>query len=186
MMRAVTKSGAAAAFGNDTPPVDTNPAVDNTIGNDKVDTKHPAVGGFDNDGTIGFVRVRKRKLKGGHPDWRRYRAARSVLTLSSASYDLVKAERVNGMPRHKFILGLGSLKERPRENDVIWFWARAFQSMRRHGLTKQQGHHVASALARKGVDRITPEHCAHLKEGWPFMADIADEIMCWLSEAEAS
>src|SRR5262245_29783500 len=101
-----TKSDPWVRFGNDS--VDTKPTDSGIFGNDAVDTKGRAIATFGNDATIGFIRTRKRKIKGGHPDWREYRALNGKLATTSISFDLVRAVRVNGKPRHEFVLGFGS------------------------------------------------------------------------------
>jgi hypothetical protein len=74
--------------------VDTKSRASATFGNDLgVDTKSTVSGTFGNY-SIGFIRVHRRKLAG-----RNY--GRHT---SSASYDLVRAVRVDGKPRHKFVL----------------------------------------------------------------------------------
>ena len=92
------------------------------FGNDDVDTKCPDSGTIGND-TIGFIRVRKRKIKGGHAEWRDYHAANGTLAETSASFDLVRAVRVNGKPRHEFVLGLGSQKNVLWASKLAWFWS---------------------------------------------------------------
>jgi hypothetical protein len=57
-------------------------------------------GAFGND-NVGFIRVRRRSLT---PYWEHSATA-------SASYDIVRAVRIDGKPRHVFVLGLGSLKD---------------------------------------------------------------------------
>jgi len=92
-----------------------------TIGNysEEVVTKCRDVQTFGNYG-LGFVRVRKRKLKGGHADWRDYRESRGLLATASASFDLVRAVRANGKPRHKFVFGLGSVKDKRHHHELPW------------------------------------------------------------------
>ena len=68
---------------------------------------------------IGFIRVRKRKLSPPRTYWERPTA--------SASYDIVRAVRVNGQPTHKFVLGLGSQPDNERAN--VWFWTDAIRRM---------------------------------------------------------
>jgi hypothetical protein len=93
----------------------------------------------------------------------------------------VRAERVNGKPRHKFVLGLGSLKEPvEHEHDVIRFWVHAFYRMKRHGLDEHQRHHIANQMARKGAPLPTAEQCKNRFEGWQDDRDQVREIMRWL------
>ena len=54
---------------------------------------------FGND-SVGYVRVRKRSLKGGHPSWRAYRVATGSLSTASMTFDLVRTVRVGGKSRH--------------------------------------------------------------------------------------
>ena len=110
---------------------------------------------------IGFVRVRKRKLKGGHPDWRLYRARHGMLASMAMSFDLVRAVRINGKPRHVFVLGLGSQKDHPNrgDRDLVHFWVRAISSMRRHKLTPEQRCWLAVELVRKGARLPTIKAC---------------------------
>ena len=121
-----TKSCQLATFGNDGVDVDPKCDVDDAFGNDDgggdVDTKLPHGRKFGND-ALGFIRVRKRTLK----PHRWTGAARS-----SASFDLVKAIRVDGKPRHKFILGLGSQKHPVTGRLAAEFLLRAIGRMRRH------------------------------------------------------
>src|SRR5689334_23274998 len=100
MLTADTKTVSPRPFGNDANlgDVDTKPVVNETFGNDggestSVDTKPCAGATFGNDG---FIRVRRRKIKGGHPDMRAYRLRRGLAATTSASFDLVRAVRVNG------------------------------------------------------------------------------------------
>jgi hypothetical protein len=70
--------------------------------------------------TVGFIRVRKRKLKPKYrwhtPSRGRYAGiSRKVeipdSSVESVSYDLVRAVRINGKPRHKFVLGWFSCEQ---------------------------------------------------------------------------
>jgi hypothetical protein len=148
-MSVVTKSAAGAAFDNDSLPVDTKPAPPRRFDND-VDTNCRFESRIDNCAMIGFVRGRKRKLKGIHPNRFWHRPGPQA----SASYDLVKAERVNGKPRHRFVLCARS-KSRLGKTRLCGF-GRTFQRMMSRGLSKQQRHHIASEMVRKGACRITP------------------------------
>jgi hypothetical protein len=158
-----TKSDPRAPFGND--------AAD-------VDTKRPAAATFGND-AIGFIRVRKRKIKGGHRDWRAYRAQQGILATTSASFDLVRAVRVNGKPRHQFVLGLGSQKDIDRR-DLCWFWSRAVHRMIQHGLAEAQRAHLISEMVRKGARVPTIEQCEHHARGWPRNEAAMGELIAWL------
>lgn len=153
-------------------------------GNDSasVDTKNEPRVVFDNDSSVGFVRVRRRKLKGGNGSWSRVRAPKA-----SASYDIVKAERVNGKPRHRFVLGLGSLKDKPHNNDLEWFWIWAFQKMSRYGLTKEQSHRIAIKIANKGASLPRLTYLKSIHDGdWLFVRTHAAAVLHWLAEMEAA
>ena len=104
---------------------------------DNVDTKKRGSRLLGNDG-IGFVRVRHRRLK----------------RTASASFDLVRACRVNGKPRHEFVLGLGSLKGNDRAPS--YFWLFAIWRMKRHGLSELQRLRLIGEMIRKGA-RL-PDH----------------------------
>ena len=154
-----TKRSAVVTFGNDS----AERPASGTFGNDAshVDTKHPAVVTFGNDTIGGFIRVRKRKLKGGHPDMRAYRAATGGrLATVSMSFDLVRAVRVNGKPRHEFVLGLGSQKDVERYKDAdVTFWVHALESMQRHGFNEDQCRYLFGELIRRGARLPTAEQC---------------------------
>jgi hypothetical protein len=121
-----------------------------------VGTKSPAGGKLGNDASrVGFIRVRRRKLKGGHPMWQGHHTS----ARASASFDLVRAMRVGGKPRHQFVLGLGSLKDNHREGVLALFWAHAIRRMARHGLTLAQRRCLIDELVRKGAPLPTVEQC---------------------------
>ena len=128
-----TKSPPAQRFGND----EASTVGDTTA---VVDTKDQCTSTFGNDNTLGFIRVRKRKLKGGHASVRSLPVFYGARATASESYDLVRAVRVDGKPRHVFVLGLGSLKtpERDERNEIGQFWLLAIGRMVRHGLTDDQ------------------------------------------------
>jgi hypothetical protein len=113
----------------------------------------------------GFIRVRKRKLKGGHPDWRAYRARQGSLATTSMSFDLVRAVRVNGKPRHEFILSLGSLKDYERHG-VVWFWIDVVRRLTRHGLDADQRKRLAAEMVRKGARLPTADACNQYDRNW--------------------
>jgi hypothetical protein len=152
-----TKTDARAAFGND--------------GSDSadVDTKRLDARRFGNDG-IGFIRVRKRKLNGGHLPYR---------TRASKSFDLVKAVRINGKPRHKFVLGLGSQKEPATGRDAAHLLLVAIGRMKSHDLNEPQRHALLAELIRKGVRRPTITECEgwNRNSGW---TPHVDELVAWL------
>jgi hypothetical protein len=137
----VTKRRDVATFGND---------------GENVDTKVTAGGRFGNY-SLGFIRIRKRKLKGGRHGWR---------AKASSSFDLVRAVRVDDKPRHRFVLGLGSQKEYEHyysdhyySDALLRFWAFAISGMKRHGLTDAQRHHVLAEMVRKGARLPTLAEC---------------------------
>jgi hypothetical protein len=158
-----TKTEASYRFGNDSS-VDTKHRAGANFGNDGggVDTKHPAGETFGND-AIGFIRVRKRALKGGggDPEYRAYLLRSGKTHTASMSFDLVRAVRVNGKPRHQFVLGLGSQKDHERQG-LFWFWYYAIGRMERHGLTEPQRQRLIGEMIRKGARVPTIEEC----QGW--------------------
>jgi hypothetical protein len=113
----------------------------------------------------GFIRVRKRKLKGGHPDLRDYRAEAGELATVSMSLDLVRAVRVNGKPRHKFVLGLGSQKNWERVGHLVRFWTWALSRMKRHGLTYHQRRRLALMMVRKAARLPSLADCETCRGG---------------------
>jgi hypothetical protein len=87
--------------------------------------------------SIGFVRVRRRGLKDGGV---------------STTYDVVKALRVDGRPRHKFVISLGSQKSADRRGaDRVLFWMLATHRMILHRLSEPQRHRLLAELCRKGA-----------------------------------
>ena len=131
--------------------------VNATFGNDGgVVTKVTTVKSFGNY-RLGFLRTRKRHLKGGAAEWREYRARNGALVTSSTSFDLVRATRIDGKPRHQFVLGLGSLKDKVKDHELAWFWLRALWRMKRHGLDPEQRHALAKEMIRKGATLPTSD-----------------------------
>jgi hypothetical protein len=125
----------------------TKSSVNATFGNDgDVVTKVTAGESFGNY-RLGFLRTRKRNLKGGL--WRKF--------TSSTSFDLVRATRIDGKPRHQFVLGLGSLKDKMEDRALSWFWLRALWRMKRHGLDPEQRHALAKEMIRKGATLPTSD-----------------------------
>jgi hypothetical protein len=114
--------------------------------------------------TVGFIRVRKRKLKPkfrwskGKDKWGGYYKIWDKSGPTSFSYDLVRAVRINGEPRHKFVLGFGSPVSR-WTNSTEHFWVRAFNKMARHGFSKDQQFQIAEQLKRKGIPLPTVKEC---------------------------
>jgi hypothetical protein len=140
--------------------VDTKSFTCETFGNDGgVDTKKFPCATFGND-TLGFIRVRKR------PCWSRGATA-------SWSFDIVKAVRVNGKPRHKFVLGLGSLRIvtdvewGDGSSDLIRFWMYAIRRMVRHGIAEERRRRLAAEMVRKGARLPTAPQCREFIEVWP-------------------
>jgi hypothetical protein len=168
--------------------VDTKSEQFPTFGNDDVggvDTKSRPLVNFGNDG-IGFIRVRKRKLKGGHPsvrerirEWPGYYSERAR---ESASFDLVRAVRVDGKPRHQFVLGLGSQKDRERQG-LEWFWVRAIYRMAKHGLADDQRQRLIAEMVRKGARLPTLAKCEEHARIWPHDQSATNEIIQWLRGA---
>ncbi len=110
--------------------------------------------------SIGFIRVRKRQLKGGHPSVRSLPSFYGKRAQKSMSFDLVRAIRIDGKPRHEFVLGLGSQKNvEKRDGDFVWFWFRVIRSMKRHGLTSAQRRYLAAEMVRKGARLPTIAQC---------------------------
>jgi hypothetical protein len=147
----VTKSEASDVFGNDK--VNDQPVVTKSLkikDDQPVVTKKLGDEAFGNDAAM-FVRVRKRTLSYG----------------TSASYDLVHAVRINGKPRQKFLLGLGSLKNPPEyENRLCWFWHYALCKMRRHGLSETKQKTIVESMIAKGATKPTREQCWHHVDGF--------------------
>jgi hypothetical protein len=115
--------------------------------------------------SVGYVRVRKRSLKGGHPSWRAYRVATGSLSTASMTFDLVRTVRVGGKSRHKFLLGLGSLKSGQDDSRLVWFWVHAIRRMIGHGLNARQRHHLVKEMVRKGARLPTAEQFTQFKDG---------------------
>lgn len=155
-MGVVCKPRVAAKFGNDADVV-IKREVNDAFGNDaSVVSKREASVAFGNDAM--FVRVRRRKIKGGHPDWREYRRRTGNLAEASASFDVVKAVRINGQPRQKFLCGLGSLKDEQHSDwKLCHFWHRALCRMVLAGFDADQRLRVMEMAARKSVPLPGPE-----------------------------
>jgi hypothetical protein len=121
--------------------------------------------------SLGFIRVRRRTFSASYPQ-----------KLGAASYDLVRAVRIDGKPRHTFILGLGSLRdERPErgKHSLMDFWTSAITRMQHHGLGKLQRQQLAEAMVRKGVPLPSSDQCRWQKMATPWMTE-PDEILGWL------
>jgi hypothetical protein len=131
--------------------------VDGTFGNDSgAVTKCRSSATFGNYG-IGFVRVRKRTLKGGHLSNQGWRRRAGILATAAMSFDVVRAARVNGKPRHQFVFGIGSIKNRMEKRDLAWFWLRALWRMERAGLDAEQRRALADEMRRKGATALTAD-----------------------------
>jgi hypothetical protein len=184
--RVVTKGPDVGTF--DDGGVDTKTEANFAFGNDGVDTKSCACASFGNDGTIGFIRVRKRALKGGggDPEYRAYLLRTGKTHTASMSFDLVRAVRVNGKPRHQFVLGLGSQKDREHYS-LFWFWYYAIGRMERHGLTEPQRQRLIGEMIRKGARVPTIEECQGWTQGRPRAETCIAELMrCVAATQEAS
>ncbi len=86
------------------------------------------------DTKIGFVRVRRRPLKGG---------------AQSVSFDVMRSVWINGRSTHKFVLTLGT-QHSDRAN--AGFWVRANERMMQHGLDAAQRQRVIAEMRRKGAE----------------------------------
>jgi hypothetical protein len=149
--------------------------------------------------TTGFIRVRRRKLKGKLRPWRRGEKERALTYCrniyefnrlrrieppsESASYDLVRAVRVGGKPRHKFVLGFGSITNRDRK--FALFWIRSFYRMAEHGFTKEQCFQIAEKLKHKGVPLPTVAECENHQASWrtqpgSWLAPYFDELIAFI------
>lgn len=171
--------------------VDTKCHDGGTFGNDGnggvgVDTKGEQVAAFGND-VIGFIRVRKRKLKGGHPSVRTFPSFYGQRATSSTSFDLVRAVRVGGKPRHEFLLGLGSQKniDRHGRHDLCWFWSSAVRWMVKHGLAEDQCRRLIAEMVRKGARLPTIAQCEEHARIWPAWGDSAINEFMRLRPADA-
>lgn len=138
-------------------------------------TKHLVNETFGNYG-LQFVRVRKRALKGGHSESRWWRARDGILASSATSFDVVRAVRVNGKPRHQFVFGLGSLKDKRRSYELPWFWYKAFRNMRWVGLNVEQRRALANELMRKGAPPLSPSDVQRR-----FEPEDLPEILSWFA-----
>jgi hypothetical protein len=101
------------------------------------------------DGSAGFVRVRRRTLKGGYNR-----------PTAAASFDLVRAVRINGEARHLFVLGFGTLKgdpDTPSDYSLVTFWTEAVARLQRHGLTPAQTPQPRRQHGRQGRAAAAPQ-----------------------------
>ena len=119
--------------------------------------RRPAFFGVDTP-KIGFVRVRKRKLKGAQ------RASYDRPITSSTSFDIIRSVRVDGRPQHQFVLGLGSQKIIDPHGPCR-FWIEAIRRMIRYGLTEAQRRQLIGEMAAKGA-RLPPDCDQHRIPSW--------------------
>jgi hypothetical protein len=100
------------------------------------------------------------------------------------SFDLVRAVRVDGKSRHKFVLGLGSLKNNhARKGAPVWFWANAASRMMKHGLDAQRRRGLARRNdARRRAGAANRSGMKSFREGWQrgSFRKAANEIIRWL------
>jgi hypothetical protein len=177
-----TKSVVDDVFGND---VDTKHLASATIGNDEssVDTKSRDVGAFGNYG-LGFVRVRKRELKGGHPSSRYWRTEAGLAATESKSFDVVRAVRVDGKPRHQFVFGLGSQKDQESDGGIAYFWLRALYRMQRNGLNAEQRRALTKEMLRKGAEPTTPDIFRQRFGSNGYVKEVdKTEVISWFDES---
>ena len=139
----VSKGSAGETFDNDA--VVSEGSDGATFGNDAAPVNDIAM----------FVRVRRRTLKGGHPEWREYRERTGSIVKASASYDVVRAVRVNGKPRHKFVCGLGSIKQNGNPRDHERFWTSALCRMIRAGLSPASRSKIIKLAIAKGAPTLS-------------------------------
>ena len=89
---------------------------------------------------------------------------------------MVKAVRVDGKPRHKFVLGLGSQKNYDKRH-IMWFWYYAIRRMKRHGLTEAQRYRIAAEWVRKGARSPNRRTGSRGRRGWPYMKPVVAEMV---------
>ncbi len=82
---------------------------------------------------IGFVCVRRRRLKDGG---------------SAVTFDLKHSVRVDGKPRHKFVMTLGSQRS---DRDHAGFWQHVSDRMASRGLDAAQRARLIAEVRRKGA-----------------------------------
>jgi hypothetical protein len=156
------KSSARRPFGNDE--VSRCEAMHAEL---DVVTKSARPRAFGNDAH--FVRVRRRKLNGCQHHHGR------IITASS-SFDVVRAVRINGKPRHKFLFGLGSLKEPTAVWALLWFWSDALRRMNDHGLDQRQRLRLIDALVRKGVPKPPLAECERFTQTYNWTMERFDDL----------
>ena len=96
------------------------------------------------------------------------------------SFDLVKAVRIDGKPRHKFVLGLGSQKDGVTGRMAAHMLLIAIARMKAHGLNEAQRRALLAELIRKGARRPTVADAEgwNLNSGW---TPAVNELVAWLN-----
>jgi hypothetical protein len=146
--------------------------------------------------TTGFIRVRRRKLKPkyrwskGKDKWGCHYKIWDKTAPTSLSYDLVRAVRINGQPRHKFVLGFGSPVGSRWGQSPIEFWMRVLRRTKGHGFTKAQQSQIIEQLKRKGIPLPTLAECKKRKAqsleiqkanpGWPCSPERYDAVIAFV------
>jgi hypothetical protein len=142
-----------------------------------------------------FIRVRRRRLADHGRLHDCHEKHGQVPPTHSASFDLVRAVRIDGKPRHEFVLGLGSQKNVDYYNNgTMSFWMDALGKMQRHGLDVDERRRLANELSRKGARLPTMAHCERAQEWWRqypshleafinSQLERVNEIMSWLPPA---
>ena len=148
-------------------------------------SKRPLERTFGND-TAMFVRVRRRKLKGGHYRWRT-----GDRITASASYDVVHAVRIDGKPRHKFLFGLGSLKEGNSDHEMVLFWDHAISKMKRNKLDEERRRRLMDEMIRKGVpaplaDALDTDYWRNRCSWLPGTHEMLDELKRYIASKDAA
>jgi hypothetical protein len=85
--------------------------------------------------------------------------------------------RINGKPRHEFVLGLGSQKDKGRR--VMELWTAAVARMRRHGIPEEEQRRILAEMVRKGARPPTLADCQDYGRNWgrwPRMAESAASV----------
>ena len=201
----VSKRPLERTFGNDTGRSEQTCATECTFGNDAGRSEQTSVTKrqFGNDAdvvskrrghaavgndTALFVRVRRRKLKGGHYRWRT--GDRTPIT-ASASYDVVHAVRIDGKPRHQFLFGLGSLKEGNSDHEMVLFWDHAISKMKRNKLDEERRRRLMDEMIRKGVpaplaDALDTDYWRNRCSWLPGTHEMLDELKRYIASKDAA
>jgi hypothetical protein len=138
-----------------------------------VDTKSAANCAF---GNYGFIRVRRRKLKGGPIDWREFRARHGHLVTNARSFDLVRSVRIDGKPRQKFLLGLGSIKEHADDRALCFFWSRVIFRLNKYGIAEDRRREIINEMADKGAQLPARKERKRFSEGWRDYPDYGEAM----------